>query len=99
LDGGYITWIDIYANVNTYVENFFPLLQFPVPLINAPRFFKAPFYDADVVEYAEENKQPFSLMEVITLSQTELRAPEYTGPVLVLALSPRAKFPHPSLQS
>jgi hypothetical protein len=39
------------------------------------------------------------LMEVITLSQTELRAPEYTGPVLVLALSPRAKFPHPSLQS
>jgi hypothetical protein len=22
LDGGYITWVDIYANVNTYVKNF-----------------------------------------------------------------------------
>jgi hypothetical protein len=46
-------------------------------------FFKAPFYDTKVVEYAEANKQPFALMELITLSITNLTSPDYVGPVLV----------------
>lgn len=65
LDGGYVTWVDIFANVNT--------------------FFKAPFYDPRVVQYAEDNKQPFSLMEVITLSITDLHSPKFVGPVLVIS--------------
>ncbi|KAE8447325.1 hypothetical protein EG329_010883 [Mollisiaceae sp. DMI_Dod_QoI] len=65
LDGGWVTWVDIWANVNT--------------------FFKAPFYDQKVVEYAEANKQPFALMEVISLSITDLHSPNFTGPVLVMS--------------
>jgi len=65
LDGGYITWVDIFANINT--------------------FFKFPFYDAKTVEYADENKQPFALMEVITLSIADLHAPKFVDPVLVIS--------------
>ncbi|CZR53610.1 uncharacterized protein PAC_03490 [Phialocephala subalpina] len=65
LDGGWVTWVDIWANVNT--------------------FFKAPFYDQKVVEYAEARKQPFSLMEIITLAITDLHSPNFTGPVLVMS--------------
>jgi pimeloyl-ACP methyl ester carboxylesterase len=78
LDGGYITWVDIFANVNTYV--------YPCSVstfANGLRFFKAPFYDTKVVEYAEANKQPFSLMETITLTITNLTSPAFTGPILV----------------
>ncbi|PVH80876.1 alpha/beta-hydrolase [Cadophora sp. DSE1049] len=65
LDGGYTTWVDIFANVNV--------------------FFKYPFYDKKVVEYSETNKQPFALMEIISLAVTDLHAPKFTGPVLVMS--------------
>ncbi|KAH9205469.1 Alpha/Beta hydrolase protein [Leptodontidium sp. 2 PMI_412] len=65
LDGGYTTWVDIFANANV--------------------FFKYPFYDREVVEYSEATKQPFALMEVITLAITDLHSPKYTGPVLMIS--------------
>ncbi|KAH8803052.1 Alpha/Beta hydrolase protein [Xylogone sp. PMI_703] len=65
LDGGYITWVDIFSNINT--------------------FFKVPFYDIKVAKAADDNKQPFSLMEVITLTISNLTAPAFTGPVMVLS--------------
>jgi pimeloyl-ACP methyl ester carboxylesterase len=68
LDGGYITWVDIFANINT--------------------FFKFPFYDAKTVIFADDNKQPFSLMELITLSITDLHAPKFVDPVLVCGFFP-----------
>ncbi|KAG4434041.1 hypothetical protein IFR05_010463 [Cadophora sp. M221] len=56
LDGGYTTWVDIFANANV-----------------------------KVVEYSEATKQPFGLLEVITLAITDLHSPKYTGPVLVIS--------------
>lgn len=49
-------------------------------------FFKAPFYEQKVVEYAEATKQPFGLMEIISLSITDVHSPKFTGPVLVSPL-------------
>ncbi|EPE35617.1 alpha/beta-Hydrolase [Glarea lozoyensis ATCC 20868] len=65
LDGGYMTWVDIWSNAMT--------------------FFKAPFYDTKVVEYAEANKQPFGLLEVVTLQITDRHSPNYTGPALIMS--------------
>lgn len=47
-------------------------------------FFKQPFYDVGVVQAADANKQPFALMEIITLSPnvTPLGT-NFTGPVMV----------------
>jgi len=64
LDGGYVTWVDIWSNANN--------------------FFKAPFYDTTVLDYAEKTKTPFALMEIITLGITNLTSPDFTGPVLVI---------------
>jgi len=50
------------------------------------RFFKAPFYDTQVVEFTEATKQPFSLMEIISLSIQNLTSPDFTGPVMVCFL-------------
>jgi hypothetical protein len=47
------------------------------------RFFKQPFYDIEVVKAADAHKQPFALMEVITLGITPLGT-NFTGPVLVI---------------
>lgn len=47
------------------------------------RFFKQPFYDIGVVKAADANKQPFALMEVITLGIAPLGT-NFTGPVLVM---------------
>ncbi|KAH7370902.1 Alpha/Beta hydrolase protein [Rhexocercosporidium sp. MPI-PUGE-AT-0058] len=65
LDGGYTTWVDIFASVNV--------------------FFKYPVYDKKIVEYSEATKQPFALMEVISLSITDLHSPKFAGPVLVIS--------------
>jgi len=32
------------------------------------RFYKKPDYDIDVVEYADANKQPFAIAEIVRLS-------------------------------
>lgn len=80
LDGGYVTWVDIFANVNVYASE---LGLRTCTADGQRRFFKSPFYDTKVVEYAEANKQPFGLMEIVTLSITDLHSPEFTGPVLV----------------
>lgn len=78
-----MTWVDRFANINVYVV-LLPndLCCFGLICI---RFFKYPFYDKKTIEYAEDNKQPFSLMEVISLSITDLHAPKYTKPVMVYA--------------
>jgi hypothetical protein len=47
------------------------------------RFFKQPFYDIRVVKAANAHKQPFALMEVITLGITPLGT-NFTGPILVI---------------
>lgn len=65
LDGGYVTWVDDFAAANTYgLLSSFSNDTF----LTHSRFFKAPFYDPKVVEYAEANKQPWSLLETITLT-------------------------------
>jgi len=65
LDGGYVSWVDIYANING--------------------FFKAPAYDPAVVKYTDNNKEPFALMELVSLQATNLTSPDFAGPVLVLS--------------
>ncbi|TAQ84008.1 hypothetical protein B7494_g7666 [Chlorociboria aeruginascens] len=65
LDSGYLTWIDIFSNINV--------------------FFSAPFYDPHVVAYAEETKNPFAVMETISLELTNSSAPHFEGPIFVIS--------------
>lgn len=46
------------------------------------RFLKAPYYETDVAEFAEANKQPFAVAEALTGG---IPPPpfNFTGPVLV----------------
>ncbi|KAI9695059.1 MAG: hypothetical protein M1820_008952 [Bogoriella megaspora] len=48
-------------------------------------FFKAPFYDRKVAQWAEDNKQPTSLLEDATISITNFTSPVFTGPVMVMS--------------
>ena len=88
LDGGYITWVDMFSNIATYV---LPCSPSPLPFHtiqthqtnSLDRFFKQPYFDIGVVKTADANKEPFALMEVITLGITPLGT-NFTGPVLVL---------------
>ena len=50
---------------------------------NIPSFFKIPFFDTEVLEYADANKQPFAVMEVVTLSIANLTSPNFVDPVFV----------------
>ncbi|PGH13763.1 hypothetical protein AJ79_03462 [Helicocarpus griseus UAMH5409] len=65
LDAGYVTWDDIYGNVNN--------------------FFKAPSYSLETVEYAEKNKQPFGILEFLSISSLSFEAPNFAGPVMYIA--------------
>lgn len=81
LDGGYVTWVDILQC--QYVRPS-PHLGIHIRAIDLlARFFHTPFYDPEVVEYAEANKQPFGLMETITIGLTNFNSPNFTGPVMV----------------
>ena len=70
-DPGYITTVDVYANINS--------------------FFKAPEYEHDVAVYSEENKQPFAIAEIVSVtpalleSMGTLDANAFKGPVLVIS--------------
>ena len=46
-------------------------------------FLKAPFYDPKVAEWAQNNKQPNSVMEQLSLQTTNFSSPGFTGPVMV----------------
>ena len=63
-DAGYLTWVDMYANV-----------------VN---FFHAPQYTVPTVMFADETKEPFAIMELISLAVLNYSAPAFTGPVLYL---------------
>jgi hypothetical protein len=54
------------------------------------RFFKAPFYDRDVVQYAEDSKQPCGVLEGLTIGTTNISSPAFTGPVMVNFSTPRS---------
>ena len=46
-------------------------------------FFKAPFYDREVVQWAEDSTQPAALMEEISIQMTKFSSPGFTGPVML----------------
>lgn len=48
--------------------------------------FKYPYFDPEVLSGAEEDKVPFAVGELLTLSLSSLVAPEFKGPVLVSLL-------------
>ena len=52
-------------------------------------FLSYPYFDPAVLEAAEDNKWPFTVGEIITISAVPFSATQYKGPVLV-----RASFPH-----
>jgi hypothetical protein len=57
------------------------------------RFFKSPYYDRDVVQYAEDNKQPAGLLESLSLRSANASSPAFTGPVMVNFPTPRSLKP------
>ncbi|KAL9114737.1 MAG: hypothetical protein Q9227_001416 [Pyrenula ochraceoflavens] len=52
---------------------------------NIEGFFKAPYYDREVVQWAEDNKQPSALMEDISLPMTNFSSPGFTGLVMIMS--------------
>lgn len=48
------------------------------------RFFKYPYYDDEILQWTEDNKEPSGWLETLSLRGASLSAPEFTGPVLVL---------------
>ncbi|MCJ1311359.1 hypothetical protein MMC25_005030 [Agyrium rufum] len=67
LDSGYLTWVDLFAQINTY--------------------YKQPNYEAAAVEFTEETKAPFPVLEVLSLQYGLGFDPDisnFTGPTLVL---------------
>ncbi|TVY92383.1 hypothetical protein LAWI1_G002284 [Lachnellula willkommii] len=75
LDSGYVTPVNIYANVNGRRSSANGL----------ERFFKAPDYDVAVVEYADQNKAPFAIGELLTVTATDLLPTAYKGVAMVIA--------------
>jgi hypothetical protein len=49
-------------------------------------YFKKPNYDAAIVDFAEDVKQPFAVGEFLTFLDFATDAGNYTGPVLVSAI-------------
>ncbi|TVY13744.1 hypothetical protein LARI1_G008200 [Lachnellula arida] len=49
------------------------------------RFFKAPDYDVAVVEYADQNKAPFAIGELLTVTATDLLPTAFKGVAMVIA--------------
>ena len=54
------------------------------------RFFKEPFYDRAVAQYAEDTKQPSGLVEILTTRSSSFISPNFTGPVMVSLPTPRS---------
>ena len=54
---------------------------------NINSFFKAPFYEPDVADYVEKNKQPFAITEILSLRLTpaKIEQSNFTGPALVMS--------------
>ena len=46
-------------------------------------FFKYPYYDEEVLQYAEKTKQPSGILENPSIGKTNLSSPAFEGPVLV----------------
>lgn len=49
------------------------------------RFFKAPDYDVAVLEYADANKKPIGITELLTVSAIPLTPFEFKGVAMVIA--------------
>lgn len=87
LDGGYAVWVDIFSNIEEYE------LSYRYQIVSnvsdeVTRFFKVPFYERDVVQYAEDNKAPSALLENLSIGTTNVSSPAFTGPVMVRFPSP-----------
>jgi hypothetical protein len=54
------------------------------------RFFKAPYYDKALLEWAEEHKTPKAVMGDYTRRATNLTKSTFTGPVMVSVLQWRS---------
>ncbi|ETN44842.1 uncharacterized protein HMPREF1541_09717 [Cyphellophora europaea CBS 101466] len=52
---------------------------------NAENFFKYPYYDQEVLQWAEEYKVPSSIVEDLTVRATNTTSPEFEGPVLIMS--------------
>ncbi|KAI9716886.1 MAG: hypothetical protein M1812_005035 [Candelaria pacifica] len=51
---------------------------------NAETFFHQPNYETDALQFTEDTKMPFGILEMVSLGTMELKAPQFNGPVLVL---------------
>ena len=63
-DNGYLTWVDKFAQINTYVHH--TPVQRRWEIDQGYRYFKRSFYDAETAEFAESEKQPFAWTEFYT---------------------------------
>ncbi|KAF7954563.1 hypothetical protein EAE96_005683 [Botrytis aclada] len=59
---------------------------------NQFNFLAPPYYDPAIAEYTEKHKEPFTTGELLTLGAQPTSAPEFEGPVLVLAGNEDAIF-------
>jgi hypothetical protein len=49
-------------------------------------FFKEPTYSMDAVQYADNNKEPIGVAELLSISSFNSNATAFQGPVLVCIL-------------
>ncbi|MCJ1451432.1 hypothetical protein MMC28_001769 [Mycoblastus sanguinarius] len=84
VDAGYLTWVDLYANINMLVS--INCAQGTKETYNAIRFFKALGYDISAAQFLEANKQPFAVGELLTAepSLSKFPVPKFSGPVLLI---------------
>ncbi|KAI1629488.1 Alpha/Beta hydrolase protein [Exophiala viscosa] len=47
-------------------------------------FFKVPFFDEEVVQWAQDNQQPAALLENLSIGFANVSSPAFTGPVMIM---------------
>ncbi|KEF53280.1 uncharacterized protein A1O9_10728 [Exophiala aquamarina CBS 119918] len=52
---------------------------------NNQDFFKVPYYERDVVQYAQDNQAPAALLENLSIRTSNVSSPGFTGPVMLNA--------------
>jgi len=75
--GGYIRQHQRVSYLDTFVPQF--------PTNHLTRFLKKPDYDIDVAEYADANKQPIAVSELLTANALGLRPLAFKGVAMVIA--------------
>jgi hypothetical protein len=81
-DGLYNTWVDKYANAEKYGLS----RTCVVEADSEQSFFKYPYYEDKVLQWAEEVKQPMGILENLSTGSINFTSPEFEGPVLVSPL-------------